>query len=119
MKRSKQCPKCESRRIGHLDFQPDANDVVALRGNEEQADRTAHIASSDQVIMRALGISRDPTLLSGLSFAWAFYGRLEAYVCADCGFHETYVADAKSVDWERLQGFAWVNPDAPRAGPFR
>jgi len=117
MKRSKQCPKCDSRQIGHLNFQPDANDVVALRADAD-SDRTAHVASPNQVITRALGVSREPTVLS-LGNAWPLYGKLEAYVCTDCGYHETYVVEVKQLEWERLQGFTWVNPDGPHGGPFR
>jgi len=46
-------------------------------------------------------------------------GRLEAYVCADCGYHETYVKEPDAVPWDRIAGFAWVNPPPADTGPFR
>ncbi len=118
VKRSKQCPKCESKRIGYLDFQPDANDVVARRG-DPATDFTAHMNRSGQVITRALGVSSEPTRGSSGTPAWPLYGKLEAYVCTECGYHETYVADVKKIQWDKLHGFAWLNPDPPPDGPFR
>ncbi len=91
MKKSKQCPKCDSLRIGYLESQPDKEEYGCY---------------TDQVVGRKTG--KIPV------------GLLEAYVCTDCGYHETYVKDLPDVPWEKIDGFRWVNPpqqDEP--GPYR
>ena len=43
-------------------------------------------------------------------------GKLESYVCADCGYHESYVVEPHAIEWEAMRGFRWVNeplPDEP------
>lgn len=116
MKRSKQCPKCQSLRIGHLAFQVDANDVLVHR---DQREDLQFITAARQTVSRTLGLARTPVTLGDGSTALPLVGQLEAYVCTDCGYHETYVRDPKSVAWSDLQGFTWVNSKPPEDGPFR
>jgi hypothetical protein len=117
MKRSKTCPKCQSIKIGYMEYQPDANDVVGAKTSGLGAN-SAHIQHGGQVITRALGVSKEPTRLASGN-AWPLYGRLETYLCTECGFYETYVADVKKVEFEKLHGFVWVNPGTEPEGPFR
>jgi predicted Zn-ribbon and HTH transcriptional regulator len=116
MKKSKQCPKCQSLRIGHIAFQVDANDVVVARAATEDHQ---FINSAGQAVSRSLGIQRTSQRIDGFGNVLPLVGQLEAYVCTECGFHETYVREPKTVPWHDLQGFTWVNPDPIADGPFR
>ena len=46
-------------------------------------------------------------------------GQLEAWVCTECGFYETYVKDPSTVPFDELDGFRWVHPRPVEGGPFR
>ncbi len=46
-------------------------------------------------------------------------GSVEAYVCADCGYHETYVVDPDKLDWEQIRGLRWLNASPETQGPYR
>ncbi|MGE0401844.1 MAG: hypothetical protein AB7T06_34395 [Kofleriaceae bacterium] len=116
MKRSKQCPKCQSLRIGHIAFQVDANDVHVARDEREDHQ---YINAARQAVSRSLGIQRTVQRLEDAGRVLPLVGQLEAYVCTECGYHETYVRDPRSVPWHDLQGFTWVNSEPPEDGPFR
>ena len=96
MKKTKQCPKCESRRVGHITYQPDAD-----------GGRTA---------WRLVGRPRYP---DSVKLDAAQLGVLEAYVCTECGYYESYVKDVDSVRWSELSGFRLVNPEPDKEGPYR
>ena len=119
MKRTKQCPKCGSVRIGHIPEQPDADDVIARPDHPALDPSLPAVGAASTVAMRTLGISID----SVETGTWRYgrtkpmLGRLEAYVCTECGYHETYVASPRDVPWEKVSGFAWVNPS--NDGPYR
>ncbi len=118
MKRTKQCPKCGSVRIGYLPEQPDADDVLVHPDHPRLDPTVPAVGANSTVAVRALGISVDAVETGG----WhgrtkPMLGRLEAYVCTECGYHETYVASPREVPWERMAGFAWVNPS--NDGPYR
>lgn len=117
MKRSKQCPKCQSLRIGHIAFQVDANDVFVRRLTD---DDVQFVRSAGQVVSRSVGIVRTTERVTGFDGnVRLLVGQLEAYVCTTCGFHETYVRDPGTVDWDDVQGFTWINPEPVPEGPFR
>lgn len=97
MKRTKQCPKCESLRIGYLPSQPDV----------------AH----GRVAERAVG--NDPDRESMWNLHRGLAGTLEAYLCADCGYYESFVKDIERVQLDKLEGFRWVNPETPEPTPYR
>jgi predicted nucleic-acid-binding Zn-ribbon protein len=44
-------------------------------------------------------------------------GTLEAYICAECGYYETYVKDPTSVRFGELRGFRWIK--APQENATR
>lgn len=46
-------------------------------------------------------------------------GPLEAYVCTECGYYETYVKELDEIEWDKLVGFSWINSKPPQGGPFR
>lgn len=46
-------------------------------------------------------------------------GPLEAVVCTECGYLETYVKEPTAVRFDKLRGFTWVNEPNPRRGTFR
>ena len=96
MKASKQCPKCDSLRVGYL---------------EKVIDRGKDASEKDAVVGR--------TELEGWFGGCDFVGELEAYVCADCGYFEQYVKSPEDVPYDKLQGFHWLNPEAAEAGPYR
>lgn len=96
MKKSAVCPKCGSKKIGHLD------NVIH---------RTEGMASGVPVIGNnpaPLGIEHTvlPGPLKVIKEGPA--GQLEAYLCGECGFYETYVKDPASLTFENLVGFRWL-----------
>jgi predicted nucleic-acid-binding Zn-ribbon protein len=98
MKASKQCPKCSSRRVGYLENVLDLNQAYPE-------------AYSPAVV--ALDVAR------GRDGVHEARGKLEAYLCADCGFYETYVKDPASVPFEDLAGFHWLNETPGTGQPYR
>lgn len=94
MKKSKECPKCQSLRIGYVERLPD-------RDGDAQ------------------GVGRyDATPQSNFRTTWVTH-EIEGYLCTDCGYLETYVRSPRSVPYQKIPGFRWVNPDVPDEGPFR
>ena len=86
MKKTWQCPKCESQRVGYLETLPDA----------------AHGEPSTE---RQIG-----KLIVGTIFgrnATQLGAPVEAFVCTTCGYFEEYVKNAQAVPWDRLEGFRW------------
>ena len=96
MKQAKQCPKCNSRRIGYVNYQPDAD--------------------GDFFRWRVIAQVRQP---QGYDSPRPRLGELEAYVCTECGYYESYVRSPESTPWEQLSGFRMVNPDVEPDGPYR
>jgi predicted RNA-binding Zn-ribbon protein involved in translation (DUF1610 family) len=88
MKTSHVCPKCGSDRIGHLDQVADVADQSKLHPQ--------HIAS------------KTTSSWGGLLGTIEMVGKIEAYVCTQCGFYETYVCDAPKISFEDVDGFRWV-----------
>jgi len=86
MKRSWQCPKCQSTRIGYLETLPD--------GARMEASTNRKVGS--EVIGSVLGMR-----------ATQDTGNIEAFVCTECGYLEEYVTDPASVRWDQLQNFRW------------
>jgi hypothetical protein len=96
MKASKQCPKCHGHRVGHLENVTD-KDV----GHETAVLGFSHVRG------KWLGDSGEAV------------GSLEAYLCAECGYYETYVKDPGSVPYDEMKGFHWVNDPPPPEGAYR
>jgi hypothetical protein len=92
MKQSRRCPKCQSARIGHLDRLPDT------------------LGPETRVVWRHLALEREGGVLRAT-------GRIEAYVCTECGYLETYVVEAHRLPFDRLEGFSWVGEAV--GGPYR
>ena len=95
MKQSKQCPKCKSLRIGYLKYQTDED------GQFDIAARHAGIGPHEMD-----GVARR-------------IGLMEAYVCTDCGYYESYVKDPHMVEWSELAGFSPINSEHQPEGPYR
>ena len=96
MKNKGVCPKCGSRRIGHL---------------EQVIQRTEGQASGVPVIGHTpapLGIEKKelPGLIKVIKEGPL--GQLEAYLCGECGFYETYVKDPTNQAYDSLVGFRWL-----------
>jgi len=92
MKQRRRCPKCGSEEIGHLDHLPDT------------------MSSEQEISEQALGLV---IRRSGPEKV----GVIEAFVCAGCGFLETYVRDPQGVPFEEIVGFSWVTSDS--STPYR
>ena len=96
MKASKQCPKCDSLRIGYLETVTDlGNNNAPLNAVVGRTTPSSWISNSE------------------------VHGELEAYLCADCGYFEHYVKSPESVPYDKLEGFHWLNPEPPEEGPYR
>jgi hypothetical protein len=99
MKRSKQCPKCGSLRIGHIEVQPDMSGDIPRPGPRPAGHTFKEVWLEGK---RPHGV-----------------GVLEAYVCTECGYYESYVVDPQKVPWGQLGGFRMVNPEPEPGGPYR
>jgi hypothetical protein len=94
MKKSRQCPKCSSLKIGYVPAMPDRD------GDE-------------------LSVGRyDATPDSNFRCTWVHHP-VEGFLCADCGCVETYVKAPGSVAYDKIPGFRWVNADPAEEGPYR
>lgn len=93
MRASNKCIKCGSLAIGHV-----------ARRYDETNDRKEGFTTQ---VLGVLGNRRIGV------------GPLEAYVCTDCGYVETYVIAPATVQFEQIRGFSWVNEPDPQRGPFR
>ena len=93
MKASKQCPKCDSLRVGYL---------------ENVLDSWGPSYPLKPAKMGKVGLN--PISATG---------ELEAYICAECGFYETYVKDPGALDFDNIVGFHWLNPPPLEEGPYR
>ena len=98
MKTTRQCPKCKSLKVGYLEAIADHIDTA--RTQPQHLGAVAHKVN--------WAMSRVQPV-----------GQLEAYVCAECGFLESYVQAASEVPFDKLPGWVWLNPDAPSNEPYR
>jgi predicted nucleic-acid-binding Zn-ribbon protein len=91
VKTTKQCPKCDGTKIGHLATVHDRDYYY-----------------SNVLKERAVGYQPGPSgwLKSGKVEG---AGGFEAYVCGECGYYETYVKSPESIPFEDLDGFRWLN----------
>jgi predicted nucleic-acid-binding Zn-ribbon protein len=92
MKGTKQCPKCKSRRVGHID-QVNYGDAGPC---------------SDETY-KPLPLGIIPVAQRWVGPKQAPVGQFEAYVCASCGYFETYLKDLSTVPFEKIEGFRWLN----------
>lgn len=100
MKASKQCPKCHSLRVGYLEHLWHQDAGQGSTGPKEMP----------------VGVVEE----QGIFFTYkSVVGGLEAFLCTECGFFETYIKSPEDVPFDELVGFSWLNPEAPESGPFR
>jgi len=93
MRQTKRCPKCSGSRIGVVTGVFD------------------HWKISLGAMADSLGLPPDAVGTSQSDL------ERTAYLCADCGYYETYVSHPEKIDYGQLRGkFAWLNPPA---APFR
>lgn len=93
MRTSNKCIKCGSLAIGHVE-----------RRFDNTGDRKVGFTSA---VLGVIG-----TTVQGV-------GVLEAFVCTECGYLETYVKDLAMVPFEQIRGFRWVNEPNAQRGGFR
>ncbi len=93
MRNSNKCIKCGSLAIGHVARRVDDN------GDHKVTLNTMTLGVLGQ---RRVGV-----------------GPLEAYVCTECGYMETYVIAPQAVSFEQVRGFRWLNEPNAERGPFR
>lgn len=97
MKANAQCPKCQSLKIGILE-----NLWDSIGPEKDQKETIGRTRWGGPVF-----------------FTQVPRGEVEAYVCTECGYYETYVKDPSSVPFESMVGFRWINEPAPPEGPYR
>ncbi len=95
MKRDGRCPKCQGERILHIESSRPEEPRMLVR----RAERVGILGGSGHV-------------LEGV-------GRVEAYVCAGCGYLEEYIARPESIPWDDVVGASWVETKSKREGPYR
>ena len=96
MKQTSVCPKCNSKKIGHL---------------ENVIQRTVAEFDSQAVIGRCpapLGINRSESGGFLKVIKEEPVGELEAYICGSCGFYETYIKEPSGIQYESIMGFKWI-----------
>jgi predicted nucleic-acid-binding Zn-ribbon protein len=111
MKATATCPKCDSKRIMRVTAVADATGYNGS-GTEFSA-RQACTPVRRRLLVK---ITKTPGLL-GPSEARDPTGDVEAYVCADCGYFEEYVANPARIDWDRILGA--LPHSAKGGGPYR
>jgi DNA-directed RNA polymerase subunit RPC12/RpoP len=89
MKESRQCPRCSSRKVGYL---------------EEVKDSGVH--------RMVVGTAAGGLFVKNI-------GKLEAYVCTECGYYQTYVKEPEAIPFDEVEGFHWVNHEPAKQGPYR
>jgi predicted nucleic-acid-binding Zn-ribbon protein len=92
MKRTWQCPKCQSARVGYLETLPD--------GARGEASRPRMFGEA--VLGSVFG-----------AVATQVTAPIEAFVCTECGYFEEYVKDPASINWANLVGFRWCQRSGP------
>jgi len=90
MKKTGQCPKCLSRKLGHLDYVTD---------RDEYPGTTRSLA---------VGLHKSRGLFSEVLDRDHAASPVEAWVCTACGYFEEHVRDPANVDWASLEHFTWV-----------
>ncbi len=96
MKKTSQCPKCGSSKVGHLSTVQDLSDASRRLGHPVPR----RIAIASETTRGWLGESENESLA----------GDVEAWVCTECGYFEEYVKQPAGVPWDKLEGFSWCNP---------
>ncbi|MBX3274879.1 MAG: hypothetical protein KF729_31740 [Sandaracinaceae bacterium] len=91
MKRTWQCPKCASDRIGYLESLPDG-------------------AYGKASVDRKIAMEQVGNVFGVVAHQPA--GEVEAFVCTSCGYFEEYVRDPQAIDWSKVKGFRWCRPPA-------
>ena len=99
MKKNKQCPKCHSLRVGWLESQPD------LSGETHVVRKRPVAAVTNEGFFGNTYLSK--------------VGVLEAYVCTECGYYESYVSSPGDTPWDTLRDFHWLNPEIESDQPYR
>jgi predicted nucleic-acid-binding Zn-ribbon protein len=94
MKDSKQCPKCHSRKVGHID-------QVAYGDAGATTDET----------YKPLPLGTVPTPKRWVGPKSVPVGQFEAYVCASCGYYEIYLKGLEQIPFDDIDGFRWLNPE--------
>ena len=84
MKRTRQCPKCNGRRIGYLE------------GLADQGDHAHDRRIGKVSVGSVLGLQ-----------AFTAHGDVEAFVCTECGYFEEYVKEPRAIEWDKMKGFRW------------
>jgi len=83
MKKTWQCPKCGSDRVGYLE---------------------KPVGDGGDYGVRKVG--RVPAMMGTVKSV----GEMEAFVCTSCGYFEEYVKEPASIQWSELEDFRWCRP---------
>jgi hypothetical protein len=93
-------------------MQPDSDTTLPVHGGRA--------VRGTEASKRAVGVG--PVVNTGLmqyGKVTMLIGALESYICADCGYHESYVIEPAQLDWEHIRGLRWLNADPNNQGPYR
>lgn len=90
MKLRRQCPKCQSPRVGYLET------ILDQQGDGAGSSQKIGKVSEKLMAFRVKTAA----------------GETEAYICADCGYYETYIKNPDTISWDDMDKFHWLNPPA-------
>ncbi len=111
MKATATCPKCESKRIMRVTTLADATEYFG--SGTAIAGRSASMPVRRRLLVE---VTKTQGLL-GTSEQQEPAGDVEAYVCADCGYFEEYLARPARIDWTRIHGA--LPHSVKEGGPYR
>jgi len=98
MKQTHICPKCKAIKIGYI------NNVI------NKCDTSAGSYSVIGYSNAPLGTTTSESKKSfGIKIVKRVTeGELEAYLCASCGYYETYIKSPSKIQYENIDGFKWI-----------
>lgn len=85
MQTTKRCRCCNATELGLLAALPDT------------------IGSEQEVVPQVVGITQEGERV----------GKIQAIVCTQCGLLEPFVASAREVPFESIEGFSWLKESPP------
>jgi predicted nucleic-acid-binding Zn-ribbon protein len=114
MKLTGTCPKCQGKRVVHLEVVADAGDWSGS-GYGGVTTRQGGPFVPRQVLMRRIQSSG---LFGRTVETETATGEVEAYACADCGYFEEYLKDPSRIPWKEIANAEGWTPPAG-GGPYR
>ena len=114
MKQTGKCPKCESKQVMRVERVADAAEWSGY-GSGDLSARSGTSPVTRQLLLRRTQRAG----LLGTQEEFSLVGDVEAYVCADCGYFEEYLAHPRRIDWSSITHAAPWSPPRGGGGPYR